>query len=86
MFWVITQVQDQVIWAVVDTGSSKNLIQGAVFDKVLVKPELYQKPGSMVVGNGEALEIRGWCLLRFAVVDHVLYHEVGVVERLPVNS
>ena len=37
----------------------------------------------MVVGNGEALDIRGWCLLRFAVVDHILYHEVGVVERLP---
>ena len=37
----------------------------------------------MVVGNGENLKIRGWCCLRFAVVDKVVYHEVGVVEKLP---
>ncbi|KAF0192031.1 MAG: hypothetical protein FD166_3749, partial [Bacteroidetes bacterium] len=83
MFWVVTQIQDQVVWAFVDTGSSKNLMQAALFDKLPVKPELTHRIGSMVVGNGDALEVRGWCLMRFAVVDHVVYHEVGIVEKLP---
>ena len=83
MFWVITQIQNHVIWAFVDTGASKNLIQGSLFDKLSVKPEIFQRPGSMVVGNGEPLDVRGYCLLRFAVVDRVVYHEVGIVERLP---
>ena len=66
-----------------DTGSSKNLIQAAKFDALVDRPELFLKPLVMVVGNGENLKIRGWCRLRFAVVDKIVYHEVGVVEKLP---
>ena len=44
LFWVIIQVQQQVLWALVDTGSSKNLIQASRFEALEDKPEIYQKP------------------------------------------
>ena len=44
-------------------------------------------PGSVqvIAGDGNALDLLGWVILKLEICNDVVYHEVGVVKDLPVS-
>ena len=44
-------------------------------------------PGNTKIlsGNGQGLSLKGWALLRFEITGHLAFHEVGVVDGLPLD-
>ena len=57
------------------------------FGQLFHQPEL-RAPGAMriLVGNGAALDLRGWTTLVVAIDGHWLYHEFGVVGDMPLDA
>jgi hypothetical protein len=49
-----------------------------------VQPELDERPGTLVVGNGQVLDVAGWTELKFSVLDKDVMHEIGILHDLPV--
>ena len=87
MFFVGIQVQNRWTWAMFDTGASKNLVSTKFFGQLFHRPEL-RAPGAMriLVGNGAALDLRGWTTLVVAIDGHWLFHEFGVVGDMPLDA
>ena len=73
MFFVGIQVQSRWTWAMFDTGASKNLVSTKLFGQLFHQPE-FRAPGAMriLVGNGAALDLRGWTTLVVAIDGHWL--------------
>ena len=86
LFWVTATVQDREILTLADTGSCRNLMSKA-FWMSLPAQDTLAPPGSTVVvaGDGKTLNLLGWSLVKFEIAGRPLYHEVGVVEDLPID-
>ena len=86
LLWTLVTVQDRNQWALVDTGSCKNLISEGFFKK-LPLPSHMAPPGHTVVvaGDGQKLELEGWVILKLEVTGRPLYHQFGIVKGLPVD-
>jgi len=86
LYWVDVKLQGSKLRALGDTGSCRNLISYAVWDKLAYRPSL-TPPGNtrIIAGNGEPLGLVGWILLKFEIAGQTVLHEVGVVQSLPVD-
>ena len=42
-------------------------------------------PTVVVAGDGKILDLLGWVILKFEINGQILYHEVGVVNHLPLE-
>ncbi|KAF0096477.1 MAG: hypothetical protein FD144_5878, partial [Rhodospirillaceae bacterium] len=83
LFWTVINIQDRSLWALADTGSSRNLCSETLWNAL---PAL-QPPGPtrVLASNSKALDVLGWAVLRMEVAGRAVYHEVGVVRELPVD-
>ena len=86
LFWVVVQIQIRCLWALADTGSCRNLMTESLFNSLQVQPHFLTRTSlNVIVGNGATLEVLGWCILRFAIIDRIVFHQVGIVRGLPVD-
>ena len=85
-FSLCWEVQTLPVWILADSGSVRNLIDEAVYDRLPFKP-LIRDPGGVRVigGNGEAFELRGFTVLPVSIENTILWHKFGVVPRLPLE-
>ena len=86
LFWVPAGVQDRTVWALIDTGASRNLISQQVYEAMPHPPEL-RPPGDMkiVAGNNQEIPLLGWITLRFNINTRTAYQEFGVAKNLPLD-
>ena len=86
LFFIFGAVQTLPTWILADSGSVRNLIAEAVFNKLPYQP-LIREPGDcrVIGGNGEALELRGFAVLPVTLGANLLWHEFGVVPNLPLE-
>ena len=86
LFWTLTQIQDKLVWALADTGSTANLISNKFYNTLLIKPKI-KPPGNIriIAGNGQPLKLLGYITLCFAPAGVPVYHEVAVVEDLDLD-
>ena len=84
-FWVRTTLQDKTVWGLADTGACRNLINFDFYQNLPIKGTMFP-PGSVqvIAGDGNALDLLGWVILKLEIGNDVVYHEVGVVKDLPV--
>ncbi len=83
LFWCLTQIQDQLIWALADTGSAGNIIDKKFYDRLPEKPPIRPAGSSrLVAGNGTVMELLGFITLIFRPAGHFACHEVQVVGDL----
>ena len=86
LFFVLGAVQTLPVWILADSGSVRNLIDEEVYDRLPFKPPVQDPGGVRVIGgNGEALELRGFTVLPVSIGNTILWHEFGVVPRLPLE-
>ena len=86
LFWSIVHVQKEVLWALADTGSCRNLMSEAFWKSLNINVPL-SPPGltRVLAGDGLRVDLRGWALLVFNIGGHSVCHEVGVVRGLPLD-
>ena len=79
-------LQDRIVWALIDTGASRNLISQRDYEALPQRPTL-RPPGSVmfVAGNNQEIPLLGWITLRFTINTRSAYHEFGVVKDLPID-
>ena len=64
----------------------RNLIDEALYDRLPLKPPVRDPGGVRVIGcNGEALALRGFTVLHVSIRTMILWHEFGIVPRLPLQ-
>ena len=79
-------IQDRLRWALIDTGSGKNLASYNCWNSLPCKPQLRPPgPTGVIAGNNASLNLGGFMTLRFQLAGHVLVHEFGVGKDLPVD-
>jgi len=86
LFFVEGMIQTVPIWILADSGSTRNLISEATFNRLPFVPPM-REPGDVRVvgGNGDELILRGFAVLPVAVGSVLLWHEFGVVPSLPLE-
>ena len=86
LFWVPAGVQDRTVWALIDTGASRNLISQQIYEAMPHPTEL-RPPGSMMIvaGNNQEIPLMGWITLRFTINTRIVYHDFGVAKNLPLD-
>ena len=86
LFWVPLGVHNRTVWALIDTGPSRNLISQQDSEAMPHPTRLRPKGSLMVVaGNNQKIPLLGWIKLRFTINTRSAYHEFGVVENLPID-
>ena len=60
--------QDRTVWALIDTGASRNLTSQRDYEALPQRPTL-RPPGSLmfVPGNNQEIPLLGWITLRFTI-------------------
>ena len=73
LFFVLGAVQTLPVWILADSGSVRNLIDEAVFNRFPFKP-LIKDPGDVrVIGNnGEALDLKGFAVLPVSLGSNLI--------------
>ena len=72
LFFVAVQFQNKWTWALVDTGSSRNLLSLAFYHQLLYQPPLRPpREFKVLAGNGQPLDLSGLGNLR-SVVERIL--------------
>ena len=86
LFFVLGAVQTLPVWVLADSGLVRNLIDESVYNRLPFKPPV-KDPGDVGVigGNGEALDLRGFIVLPISIGNTILWHELCVVPRLPLE-
>ena len=86
LFCVPVGLQARTVWALIDTGASRNLISQRDYEALPQRPTL-RPPGSLMVvaGNNQEIPILGWISLRFIINRRSAYHGFGVVKDLPID-
>ena len=73
LFFVLGAVQTLPVWILADSGSVRNLIDEAVYDRLPFKPPVRDPGGVRVIGgNGETLELRGFTELPVSIGNTTL--------------
>ena len=86
LVWSPMGILDRLHWALIDTGSDKNLASSNCWNLLSCKPHLRPPgPTRVIEGNNASLNFVGFMALRFQLAGHVLLHEFGVVKNLPVD-
>ena len=80
------RLQDHTVWALIDTGASRNLISQRDYEALPQRPTL-RPPGEMMIvaGNNKEIPLLGWTTLRFTINTRSASHEFGVVKDLPIH-
>lgn len=87
LFFVFGVIQSTALWILADSGSARNLISREAFEELALRPPLRPTGDIRVVGgSGECLEIDGFAVLPVALEKTVVWHEFGVVRRLPLPA
>ena len=86
LFFILGAVQTLPVWILADSGSVRNLIDEAVYNRLPYKPSI-RGPGDVRVigGNAEALDLKGFAVLPVALSSSLVWHEFGVVPNLPLE-
>ena len=86
LFWLPVGVQERTVWALIDTGASRNLISQREYEAIPQPPTLHP-PGKMMVvaGNNQEIPVLGWITLRFTINTRSAYHDFGLVKNLPID-
>ena len=84
LFWSPMGKQDRLRWALIDTGTGKNLASYNCWNTLPCKPQL-RPPGTtrFVAGNNAILNLVGFRTVRFQLFGHVLVQEFCVFNDLP---
>ena len=72
LFWLPVGLQDRTVWALIDTGGSRNLISHQVYEALPQRPTL-RPPDEIkiVAGNNKEIPLLGWTTLRFTINTRV---------------
>ena len=70
LFWTVINIQDRSLWALADTGSSRNLCSETLWNALPLHPAL-QPPGPtrVLASNSKALDVLRWAVLRRKSLD-----------------
>ncbi len=80
LFFILGAVQTLPLWILADSGSVRNLIDEAVYNRLLYKPPIRDPGNVRVIGsNGEALDLKGFAVLPIALGSKLILHEFGFV-------
>ena len=86
LFFVHGTVQTFLTWILEDSGSARNLIDDAVYKKLLYQPPIrYLGACRVIGGNGDALDLRDFAVLFVTLGTTLLWHEFGVVPNHPIK-
>ena len=82
LFRVPDGVEDRTVWALIDTGASRNLISQRDYEAFPQTPTL-RPPGTMMVvsENNQEIPLLGWITRRFTINTPSAYHVFGVVKN-----
>ena len=83
LFFVLGAVQTLPTWILADSGSVRNLVDEAVYKKLLYQPPI-RNPGEcrVIGGNGKPLDLKGFAVFKVTLGTILLWHEFGVVPNL----
>ena len=86
LFRVQVGLQDRTVWALIDTGASRNLISDRDYE-ALPRTTTLRPQGSLmvVVGINQEIPMLGWITVRFTINTRSAYHEFGDVKKLPID-
>ena len=87
LFFVAAQFQNRWTWALVDTGSSRNLMSLVFYHQLLYQPPL-RAPHSfrVLAGNGQPLDLSGIGVFTVSLNGFWMYHDFVVVRDLPLDA
>ena len=72
------------MWILADFGFVRNIIDEVVYNRLLYKPPIRDFGDiSVIGGNGEALDLKGFAVLPVSLGSTFIWHEFGVVPNLP---
>lgn len=83
LFFVFGAVQTLLVWIFTDPNFVRHLIAEAVYIRLPYQHPICD-PGdvSVIAGNGEPLELKGFTVLPVPFGTNLLWHEFGVVPNL----
>ena len=86
LFFVLGALQTTSFWILADSGSARNLMSEATFNKLPYRPPIVQKEGVHVVsGSNKEMSIQGWAVIPMTFGPVILWHEFGIVPELPLE-
>ena len=86
LIFVLGAVQTLLVWILADFCSVRNLIDEVVCNRSPYKSPI-RDPGdiSVIGGNGEAFDLKGFAVLPVSLGSTLIWHEFGVVPNIPLE-
>ena len=80
MFLAISKIQKFILWGMVDTGASCNIISEKLYNALECRPEM-APPGNARIraANNMDVHLIGFAIVKFSVLEHEMCHEFAVV-------
>ena len=86
LFFLGITLQQKRVWALIDSGSSRNIMSEELYRTLIVRPVLQTSEENIVAGNGKPIVLRGVAVFAVRLTTFWLFHEFGVVAELPLPA
>ena len=86
LFFLGITLQQKRVWALIDSGSSRNIMSEELYRTLIVRPTLQTSEENIVAGNGQPIVLLVSPLFAVRLTNFWLFHEFGVVAELPLPA
>ena len=87
LFFCVIGVQNKLVWALIDSGSSRNLLSEETYQSLAARPRMRSpRQVQILTGNETPVELIGFVTLIVHVTGIDLYHEFGVIRDFPLRA